>query len=127
MLTLRWLAEGFVGLGLGGAAWLLVSGAKDVGAPSPAPSPPESAAVEPALRSEEPLREHADDVVDYTLSAVLDVPGHMVHGEGTIVWRNRSSAPVRELWVHLYLNAFKNERTAFLRAPVASGRGTAPV
>src|SRR6185295_12577784 len=80
----------------------------------------------PALENE-PLREHADDVVDYTLRAVLDVQQHTVHGEGTIAWRNRSSAPVHELFFHLYLNAFKNERTAFLRAPVGSGRGTAPV
>jgi hypothetical protein len=73
------------------------------------------------------LREHADDVADYTLRASLDPSQHAVHGEGTIVWRNRSNASVRELWFHLYLNAFKNERTVFLRAPVGSGRGTAPV
>jgi hypothetical protein len=58
-----------------------------------------------------------DDVADYTLTATLDVTKHTIHGEGTISWRNASALPVRELWVHLYLNAFKNERSVFLREP----------
>jgi hypothetical protein len=70
------------------------------------------------------LAAHSDDVVDYTLRATLDPVGHTVHGEGTIVWRNRSDAPVGELWVHLYLNAFKNDESAFLRERVG-GRGSA--
>jgi hypothetical protein len=118
MLTVRWLAEGLLGLALGGAAWVLADVSADPKAPSTEAEP---------SHANEPLRDHADDVVDYTLSAVLDVPAHTLRGDGTIVWRNRSSVPVRELWLHLYLNAFKNERTAFLRAPVTSGRGIAPV
>src|SRR5262249_11138569 len=86
-------------------------------------------ATDEARNIEEPLllREHAVDVVDYNLHAVLDVTQHTVHGDGSIVWRNASNVNGRELWVHLYLNAFKNERSVFLRAPVASGRGTQPV
>jgi hypothetical protein len=71
------------------------------------------------------LRQHAVDVVDYTLRATLDPSSHTIHGEGTITWRNSSTAPVHELWLHLYLNAFKNERSAFLRERVG-GRGSAP-
>lgn len=67
---------------------------------------------------------HADDVVDYTLRATLDPVGHVVHGQGTITWRNKSSAPVRELWFHLYLNGFKNELSDYLRERVG-GRGSA--
>jgi hypothetical protein len=62
-------------------------------------------------------------VADYTLRATLDPAAHTVHGEGTIRWTNTSSAPVRELWIHLYLNAFKNERAVFLRERVG-GRGS---
>jgi len=80
-----------------------------------------------ARRDDVPTKEHADGVVDYTLRAALDEHKHIVHGDGTIVWRNASTASVQELFFHLYLNAFKNERTLFLRAPVASGRGTSPV
>jgi hypothetical protein len=70
------------------------------------------------------VREHADDIVDYTLRATLDPRAHKVHGEGTIRWRNASTQPVSELWLHLYLNAFKNERSAFFRERVG-GRGSA--
>ncbi|HKQ71676.1 MAG TPA: M1 family metallopeptidase, partial [Polyangiaceae bacterium] len=74
-----------------------------------------------------PVRAHADDVANYTLHAVLDDATHVVHGDGTIVFRNTSNATLHELFLHLYLNAFKNERSVFLRAPVSSGRGTSPV
>jgi len=70
-----------------------------------------------------PLRSHAVDVADYTLRATLDARAHTIHGEGTLRWRNTSARPVRELWLHLYLNAFKNERSAFLRERVG-GRGS---
>lgn len=73
------------------------------------------------------LREHADDVTDYTLRARLDPAAHTVRGEGTIRFRNASAAPVHELWLHLYLNAFKNERSTFLREPAAGSRGSAPL
>ncbi len=72
------------------------------------------------------LPAHADDVADYTLRATLDPVAHSVHGEGTITWRNTSTAPVRELWLHLYLNAFKNDRSAFLRERVGGRGNTVP-
>lgn len=69
------------------------------------------------------MLEHPEDVVDYTMKASLDATAHIVHGEGTIVWRNTSTAPATELWVHLYLNAFKNEKSVFLSDPVGRFRG----
>lgn len=42
----------------------------------------------------------------YVLSARLDVVTHRVEGHASIRWTNRSSAPVRELCFHTYLNAF---------------------
>jgi hypothetical protein len=98
--------------------------------PPPAAADPGSpaAAVEtplagPAYDDDASLPAHADDVVDYTLRATLDPEAHTVHGEGTITWRNTSTQPARELWLHLYLNAFKNERSAFFRERVG-GRGS---
>jgi hypothetical protein len=81
-------------------------------------------ATSPALDAT-PLAEHADDVVDYTLRARLDATRHTVHGEGTIRFRNASAAPVRELWLHLYLNAFKNDLSTFAREPSTGYRGSA--
>ena len=80
----------------------------------------------PTASGDPPLREHADDIVDYTLRARLDPVAHTVHGEGSIRFRNTSDAPLHELWLHLYLNAFKNERSTFLREPAAGFRGSAP-
>ncbi len=98
----------------------------DVPGEAVAPSlPPLAPAGDPeaAYDSDSALPPHAVDVVDYTLRATLDPAAHAVHGEGTIVFRNTSSAPIRELWVHLYLNAFKNERSVFMREPAAGFRG----
>ena len=84
-------------------------------------------AANPAARAldDAALPPHAEDVVDYTLRATLDPPTHVVHGEGTIAWRNTSGVPTRELWLHLYLNAFKNDSSTFLRERVG-GRGSVP-
>ena len=71
-----------------------------------------------------PMADHPARVVDYTLRAKLDPAAHTVHGEGTIVWRNASDKSLRELWMHLYLNAFKNQSSIFMRAPIGGFRGT---
>jgi hypothetical protein len=97
-------------------------------APPSAPPPPDrTPQAEPATAdpSSLPLAAHPDDVVDYTLHATLDPTAHTVTGSGTIHFRNTSSQPVRELWLHLYLNAFKNERSYYLRERVG-GRGSEP-
>ncbi len=126
MLSLTRFAEAVVGALLGvGAMWVVAHAALATAGgamPPPATIPNAVAGDDDAT-----MKQHAVDVVDYTMSAVLDRPLHVVHATGTIVWRNTSSNAVRELWFHLYLNAFKNERTVFLRAPVASGRGTTTV
>lgn len=81
----------------------------------------------PAAPGALPLTEHADAVVDYTLTAKLDPVAHSVAGQGTLKWTNTSVAPVSELWFHLYLNAFKNQRSLYIREPLGPGRGASPV
>jgi len=68
--------------------------------------------------------EHAPTVASYTLRAVLDPVAHRVRGSGTITWTNASRKAVSELWMHLYLNAFKNQSSVFMRAPVGGFRGS---
>ncbi len=70
----------------------------------------------------EPPREHPYLIASYTLDAKLDAEQHRVTGKGTIVLYNYSSVPLHELYVHLYLNAFKNDETLFLRSPFGAGR-----
>lgn len=65
-------------------------------------------------------------VASYTLRARLDAAAHTVSGEGTLTWTNASSRPAPELYFHLYLNAFKNSESVFLRSAFSgnrSGRG----
>ncbi len=129
------LGAALLGAGLG---LLRLASAHAAPAPSPGgtePPTPAAAPVETPLDSEpprelgprwdddraRPLR--AAEVASYDLSASLDDATHTVAGKGTIHWINRTSAPTGELWFHLYLNAFKNERTLFLRSPFGGSRG----
>lgn len=59
-------------------------------------------------------------VADYTIEARLDPSTHTVLGRQRLVWRNPSDTPAREIQLHLYLNAFANNRTTFLREYRAS-------
>ena len=69
------------------------------------------------------LPAHAIAVHATEIRARLDTGTHAVSGDERVTWTNPSSTPATELWVHLYLNAFKNERTMLLRARVGEGRG----
>ena len=62
-------------------------------------------------------------VVEYTIQAKLDAKTHIVEGEERLVWRNPSDDTVRELRFHLYLNAFKNNRSIFARESGGRLRG----
>src|SRR6187402_3307507 len=70
----------------------------------------------------EPPREHPYLIASYTLEAKLDADQHRVKGKGTIELFNYSSAALHELYFHLYLNAFKNDESLFLRSPFGAGR-----
>jgi Peptidase family M1 domain len=65
--------------------------------------------------------ERFGSALSYRLKVRLDAVEHRLKGEGTITWRNHSSVEQREVWLHLYLNAFKNERTVFMRSTATRG------
>ncbi len=117
-------------LGWGAPPPLLPEAANPDAAVVPAPAPIATAARETygaLYDTDASLPAAADDVVDYLLSATLDPALHLVHGKGSITWRNASALPVKELWLHLYLNAFKNRRSVYLREPIGGFRGNEPV
>jgi hypothetical protein len=62
-------------------------------------------------------------IASYALSASLDVDRHAIAGRGTITFVNASEKPLSALFVHLYLNAFEHERTAFRRERSLGFRG----
>lgn len=77
----------------------------------------------PAALTDDQMPKRSDRVVAYTLDAELFPATHAVRGSGTIVWRNTSRVPADRVFVHLYLNAFRNSRTVFWRAPLDDFRG----
>jgi hypothetical protein len=66
------------------------------------------------------LSEH---VVRYDIRVKLDPLGKRLEGRETLTWRNSSNAAVTSLPFHLYLNAFKNNRSTFMRESGGSHRG----
>jgi hypothetical protein len=54
-------------------------------------------------------------VVDYDIRATLDDARRELSGHETLRWTNPSDVPVGELRLHLYWNAFRNNRSTFFR------------
>ncbi|MEO8369866.1 MAG: M1 family metallopeptidase [Candidatus Solibacter sp.] len=54
-------------------------------------------------------------VVNYRIHAELDAQKKTVTGRQTLTWLNDSPGSVAELRFHLYLNAFQNEKSSFMR------------
>ncbi len=65
----------------------------------------------------------ADAPHAYVLHARLDTKQHLVTGRGRLVWTNESRRPQQELFLHLYLNAFRDEGTVFMREAGGKLRG----
>jgi hypothetical protein len=76
----------------------------------------------PSAKAAEPVLEHAQRVASYTLSAKLDAVQHRINAHGTIELLNYTPVPLKELYLHLYMNAFKNDDSLFLRSPFGAGR-----
>jgi hypothetical protein len=55
----------------------------------------------------------ADRVVRYEIAATLDPTQHTVSGTEKLTWRNRSRQEVRAVYLHLYLNAFKDSQSTY--------------
>ncbi|MGW8391184.1 M1 family metallopeptidase [Pseudoduganella sp. HUAS MS19] len=65
----------------------------------------------------------SDRVVDYKIEASLDPVKHTIDGKQRLTWRNRSSNPVRSVYMHLYLNAFQNPGSTYFTEQRKSGAG----
>lgn len=59
----------------------------------------------------------------YVIEASLDPTTHIVDGTLRLHWVNESAAPAVDLWLHLYLNAFANNDTVFMRESRGQLRG----
>lgn len=84
------------------------------------------AAVSAALATVAPAAaqvELPEPVYQVRMSASYDPDDHHVRGLERIRWRNTSSVPVEELQLHLYLNAFANDRSTFMVESAGQLRG----
>jgi hypothetical protein len=59
----------------------------------------------------------------YTIHARLDVDTKAIDGSETIVWRNITTKPASDLQFHLYWNAWRDEKSTFMREAALAGSG----
>jgi hypothetical protein len=64
----------------------------------------------------------AEPVASYVLEARLHAKEKLVHGRGQILWRNATDRTVETLQFHLYMNAFRNSESSFMRELSWRGR-----
>lgn len=69
------------------------------------------------------LPERSDRVVEYQISVRLDPKTKQLEGRERVTWHNPSADSVPDLWLHLYLNAFKNTASTFMRESGGQLRG----
>ena len=61
--------------------------------------------------------------MDYAIDVRLDAENKSITGRERLTWNNPSNDTVGELWFHLYLNAFRNNRSTFFRESGGQLRG----
>ncbi|HEY3175214.1 MAG TPA: M1 family metallopeptidase [Candidatus Polarisedimenticolia bacterium] len=77
----------------------------------------------PPATAQDGARDGAEKVAGYRIAVTLDPADHTLAGRETLTWRNVTGAATGELRFHLYLNAFKNDRTTFMKESRGSSRG----
>ncbi|TDI72023.1 MAG: hypothetical protein E2O85_01260, partial [Bacteroidetes bacterium] len=80
----------------------------------------QGASARQTTNSDSPL---SDRRVAYIMNVELDPELRMVSGSQQLTWKNPDSVPVNELQFHLYLNAFKNDNSTFMKESGGIHRG----
>jgi hypothetical protein len=75
----------------------------------------------PALRGGGPPR--SPRIASYKIEAQLDVVNHQITAHEVLTWTNPGESSVDTLPFHLYMNAFKNETSLFMRSSHGAMRG----
>ncbi|HRK75242.1 MAG TPA: hypothetical protein PLL64_13255, partial [Rhodothermales bacterium] len=73
-----------------------------------------------SLRAQVPQSER---VVSYHIKVRLDPERKTLIGTQTMTWRNTGPTPVQALQFHLYLNAFRDAKSTFMRESGGEHRG----
>lgn len=91
---------------------LLAACSRDPGTPRVRPLPKPDGS--PALRGGGAAR--SPRIASYAIDVALDPVRHQLAATQTLHWTNTGDSPVDMLPLHLYLNAFKNESSLFMRS-----------
>jgi len=62
-------------------------------------------------------------IANYDIDVRLDADKRLLHGNETLKWFNKSGDVITELQFHLYLNAFRNNRSTFMKESRGAHRG----
>lgn len=100
-----------------GLAWLTSCG-DGLGPPRPRPLPALDS--QPALTTPGPK---SPRIANYRIVARLDEVARRIDGKLSATWKNTGASEVGRVPLHLYLNAFKNESTVFMRTSGGAVRG----
>jgi hypothetical protein len=101
-----------VALALAPLLAMLAACGRDPGTPRVRPLPKPDGS--PALRGGGAARSPRN--ASYTIDVTLDPVRHQLTATQTLHWTNTGESPVDTLPFHLYLNAFKNEGSLFMRS-----------
>ncbi len=84
-----------------------------------------AAAAAPTAQTPAPARSARN--ANYTIAARLDPGARTIDGVETIAWRNITGTPTGELQFHLYWNAWRDDRSSWMRERLLGGaRDAAP-
>src|SRR5690242_20543837 len=63
-----------------------------------------------------------DPIVQYKMDARLDAKAKTIKGHYVLTWKNHTADTIPDLRFHLYLNAFKNNQSTFMKEGGAESR-----
>lgn len=63
-------------------------------------------------------------IANYNIDVTLDPKNYTLHGQEQLIWHNKSVDVITELQFHLYLNAFRNNRSTFMKESGGVMRGS---
>lgn len=62
-------------------------------------------------------------IANYNIDVKLEPATRKLYGKEQLLWHNKSSDTITELQFHLYLNAFRNSRSTFMKESGGTSRG----
>jgi hypothetical protein len=79
----------------------------------------------PSASGKIPSSQLSPRIANYTIAVVLDTSDKTISGREKLTWQNTSPDTIPDLQFHLYLNAFKSNRTTFMQESGGRHRGYA--